>query len=157
MEAYDKAFEYASNGSYDEFIEHFNSLNDNEREQLIHGDFDGVTIFIAACIGGSLEIVDFIVKTFNVDVNKKCDVSIDGNYIQGVSALWCASYYAHFEVVKYLVDHGSQINLITSTMSTPLRAACYNGDIEIVKLLVEKNANIEATNESGETCLMCGK
>ena len=41
-------------------------------------------------------------------------------------------------------------------LSLIYRAACYNGDFEIVKLLVQSNADIESLNSSEETCLMCG-
>merc|ERR1719204_2773928 len=43
---------------------------------------------------------------------------------------------------------------MTKTNSTPLRAACFDGHFEIVKYLVEHNADIEVANRHGHTCLM---
>ena len=46
------------------------------------------------------------------------------------------------------------MNSTTKTNSTPLRAACFDGHYEIVKYLVEHNADIEVANRHGHTCLM---
>jgi ankyrin repeat protein len=123
MEAYDKIFEFASGGSYDQFIEFFESIDKKERNSLITDDYHGLNLLIASSIGGSLEIFQYLVENFNIDINKKHDLSIDGNLIEDVTALWCASYYCHVDIVKYLVSKGANVNATTSTQNTPLRYA----------------------------------
>lgn len=46
------------------------------------------------------------------------------------------------------------MNSTTKTTSTPLRAACYDGHLDIVKYLVLHGADIEIANRHGHTCLM---
>ena len=43
------------------------------------------------------------------------------------------------------------MNHLLSIYRTALMAAAYSGNVEIAKLLVEKNATINSTNEHGET------
>jgi ankyrin repeat protein/tetratricopeptide (TPR) repeat protein len=56
--------------------------------------------------------------------------------------------------VKFLVEKGAKVNSTTRTLSTPLRAACYDGHFNIVRFLVEHGADLNFTNRHGHTCLM---
>ena len=47
-----------------------------------------------------------------------------------------------------LINQGANINAIDTTSLTPLNWACYNGLSEVALLLIEKDAKIEAYNES---------
>lgn len=81
----------------------------------------------------------------------------------------------HLNVMKLLVQHGANVNHKTKTLSTPLRAACFDGIIksnlfclreeknfdfffvgrlDIVKYLVAHNAEINLGNTYNNTCLM---
>lgn len=62
--------------------------------------------------------------------------------------------YAHFDIVKLLIERGANVNYYTESTSTPLRAACYIGKIDIVKFLINHGANVNTVNESNSTCLM---
>ncbi|KGL82796.1 Protein fem-1 A, partial [Tinamus guttatus] len=69
--------------------------------------------------------------------------------------LWAASAAGHLGVVRSLLDHGASVNQTTLTNSTPLRAACFDGHLEIVRYLVgERGADLEVANRHGHTCLM---
>jgi Fem-1 homolog b len=57
-------------------------------------------------------------------------------------------------VVKILVENGADVNFLTETKSSPLRAACYLGHLNIVEYLVEHGANVNITNIYNSTCLM---
>lgn len=46
------------------------------------------------------------------------------------------------------------MNNTTKTNSTPLRAACFDGHLDIARLLVRNGADIEIANRHGHTCLM---
>lgn len=50
--------------------------------------------------------------------------------------------------------HRANVNHTTITNSTPLRAACFDGRIDIVRFLVEHHADISITNKYNNTCLM---
>lgn len=58
------------------------------------------------------------------------------------------------KVVKALVRAGAEVNHPTKTFSTPLRAAAFDGRLDIVKYLIEHKANIHLANKYNNTCLM---
>ena len=43
---------------------------------------------------------------------------------------------------------------MTKTNSTPLRAACFEGRLDIVRFLCEKKADFHIANKYNNTCLM---
>lgn len=53
-----------------------------------------------------------------------------------------------------MVQKGAQVNHTTRSKSTPLRAACYHGRLDIVKYLVHHGANVNMVNNFNNTCLM---
>jgi len=55
-------------------------------------------------------------------------------------------------IVRVLLDGGARVNEIQDG-STPLHSAVYSGDLEIVKLLVARGANVNATDERKQTPL----
>jgi ankyrin repeat protein len=50
-----------------------------------------------------------------------------------------------FDVVKCLVDHGADIEGFSGNLQNSLQIATINGHLNVVKYLVEKGANLEAT------------
>ncbi len=58
------------------------------------------------------------------------------------------------KVVKALVKAGADVNHPTKTFSTPLRAASFDGRLDIVKYLIKHKANIHLANKYNNTCLM---
>lgn len=60
----------------------------------------------------------------------------------------------HLSVIKLLVKNGADVNYRTDTDSTPLRAACFDGRLDIVQYLVNHNANVNLANAYNNTCLM---
>jgi len=51
------------------------------------------------------------------------------------------------EIVKYLVEKRAEIEVKTVNNTTPLHISTQNGNFEIVNNLVEKGAEIEATEK----------
>lgn len=60
----------------------------------------------------------------------------------------------HLNVVKTLVKAGADVNHATHTMSTPLRAACFEGRLDIVQYLYDHGADIHKANIFNNSCLM---
>ena len=60
----------------------------------------------------------------------------------------------HFAVVQTLIAAGADVNHPTATLSTPLRAACFDGRLDIVQYLVEHGADIHLANKYNNTCLV---
>ena len=60
-------------------------------------------------------------------------------------------------MVQTLVSAGADVNHPTATLSTPLRAACFDGRLDIVQFLVEHGADIHLANKYNNTCLVGGR
>ena len=56
-------------------------------------------------------------------------------------------------MVNFLVSSGYDVNVRNERGKSPLHAACYNGNMDIVKLLVHHNANINEQDHDGWTPL----
>ncbi|MFD0862375.1 ankyrin repeat domain-containing protein [Sungkyunkwania multivorans] len=71
----------------------------------------------------------------------------------GYSPLTLACYYNNVEVASYLIAHAEDING-SSKMGTPLMAATYKGDVEIVRMLLKKGADPNISDPNGTTALI---
>lgn len=69
------------------------------------------------------------------------------------SPLILACYRGNIEVAKFLIKNVKDINY-NSDMGTALMAATYKNQTELVKLLLEKKANPNATDANGTTALL---
>ena len=73
----------------------------------------------------------------------------------GSTALHLASMHGTFEVVEFLLNHTNAINVINLPNhkgNTPLHMACiYNGNLDVIKLIVEAGANVNLQNKLGNT------
>ena len=70
----------------------------------------------------------------------------------GYALLCTAIEKKHTEIAKLLLTNGSRVNSENEMPSeTPLHFAVENGDIEIIQMLLDKDADINALNISGHT------
>ena len=59
-------------------------------------------------------------------------------FLDEATPLWTAACFGHLTTVKLLVEHGSLIDKGTAIKSTPVRAACYEGHLEIGKQVITR-------------------
>ena len=109
---------------------------------------------IKAAANGDLQRVKYLVINTSVDINYIYIVlpeqfrRYQQEYIEieGVdhssTALSCAVEIGNLEMVKFLVNNGANINLLTGEDYSALNYAIKKGNLEIVKFLVSKGANI---------------
>ena len=73
----------------------------------------------------------------------------------GDAPLNLAARKGHLAVVKCLLDHGARINQISQRIfpMTPLQSASFSGQVEVVKLLMERGADPSITEKYGLTPL----
>ena len=71
---------------------------------------------------------------------------------EGYSALILACYYSNNDVATYLIEHVKDINS-KSGYGTPLMAATVKKNSNLVKLLLENNANPNLTDQNNSTAL----
>ena len=127
------------------------------KEVLDHETEEGgqrTTPLIIAARNGHEKVVRMLLTQFKVNVEQVGTVKFDGYVIEGATALWCSAGAGHFDVVKTLLELGSNVNHPTYTNSTPLRAACFDGRLDIVRYLIEHKADVRIANKYNNTCLM---
>ena len=114
----------------------------------------GSTPLICACQHGNLTIVQYLIEKAAFPVGDCGTVRFENEVIEDAPPIWVASAAGHIALVKYLLQKGADVNAVTSTNSTSLRAACFDGHFDIVEYLIQNGANIEIANQHNHTCLM---
>lgn len=115
----------------------------DEIEKVMRG-IDKLPMAIdAASKNGDFDYIKFMVKTGRDD-DTTC-------YLNTMLHITCK--YGHVDIVRYLVERGSDINALNAYDDTPLHFACENGIMELVTCLLEHGANVNAVNMDGKTPL----
>uniref|UniRef100_A0A914CMB6 Uncharacterized protein n=1 Tax=Acrobeloides nanus TaxID=290746 RepID=A0A914CMB6_9BILA len=130
--------------------------------------FRDTRLLVLAAKEGLDNIVKYLVSK-GADPNLTGSIIIGDETIYEATPLWTAAYFGHLNTVKLLVEHGSLIDKGTDTKCTPVRAACYEGHleigrtplmaaahnniIEVVRCLLEKDANPNIKDNHGNTAL----
>lgn len=90
----------------------------------------------AAAFSGSLDIMEQLVAA-GANIN----AGPDGFY---GNALYAATITNNFEAVKFLVEHGTDVNAKCDKYTTALLAAVLSSNFEIMEYLLEKGADVNA-------------
>ncbi|XP_020290493.1 ankyrin-1-like isoform X2 [Pseudomyrmex gracilis] len=98
------------------------------------------------------------VREGNLERARELITSFGPSYTQawaeGYGLLCEAIRNKHTQVIKLLLTNGSKVNSNTDEFTdTPLHFAVISGDIEIVKMLLDRHADVNATNWYGTTPL----
>ena len=113
------------------------------------------TLLLTACGNNYLETTAFLVEKCGANVDLSGDIKINDSIVEGVTPLWLACRKNNTDMARLLVGAGANVNCLTKkTLSSPLRAACHGGFLEMVQLLVEHGADIEIGNFRKYTGLM---
>jgi len=83
-----------------------------------------------------------------VDINKLYDYGLTE-----YTALMWASYYEEFEIIKYLVESGADINFRNHTNSSALIKASMNDKFKTIKYLIHKGADINVFDTHGRSAI----
>ena len=109
---------------------------------------DGRIPLHAAANSGNLEMVRILIEYDPANINAR--------YGSGWTALYCASEGRNPEdgsVVRFLLEHGADVNGQDLDGWTPLHVASISGALEVVRLLLEHGADVEAKKNDGNTAL----
>lgn len=102
---------------------------------------------VAANIG-NLTAVKEIVSRNPYAVN-----SSDDFFPRNTTPLHWAAQGNHYDVAKYLLDHGAKVNAANQDGDTPLHYAAVCGNGRLVELLLSRDAKPDVVNEGNETPL----
>jgi ankyrin repeat protein len=93
------------------------------------------------------------IKRILAEVSKSCDFEdvdfsdLNACSIDGDNALHVVVRSGDFAAAKTLIEAGIDINKAGDLGYTPLHVACMKGNLDMVKLLVSKGANLFALSE----------
>jgi ankyrin repeat protein len=62
-----------------------------------------------------------------------------------------ACFYGYYDIVKFLLEKGANVNFVDALDNTPLHKACKGFHLEIVELLIAKGAEKNCENLMSET------
>lgn len=88
------------------------------------------------------EIEEWISKGVNIDICHE----------YGYTPLGLAVKFKKLTMVKFLLDHGANVHL-NNSFSSLIHLGASNGCVEIMRLLLERGANINAKDGNGDTLL----
>ncbi|MEW6141522.1 MAG: ankyrin repeat domain-containing protein [Thermodesulfobacteriota bacterium] len=73
------------------------------------------------------------------------------------SGLWIAVRCSHLNVAALLLDRGALVDERDSENWTPLMLACQRWQVKLVRMLLERGANPNATDHRGSTPWIAGQ
>ena len=122
------------------------------------GENKKCTLLMLACLNRHQHLMHMLLHRFKPDLEVLNNVLFEDRntsraMLYSVSVLWMAAALNDFAMVKMLVEYGANVNHRTKTNSTPLRCACYHGNMDMARYLVEHGADVRIAKENNETNL----
>ena len=124
-------------------------VNQLDRKSIVARRNNGITPLFHAAIRGNVDMVECLVKEWQVDVEEFGEPRK-----HMLTPLCGAALSNNLEVVKLLIDLGADVNAASNSGGTPVLYACTKMNVDIVKCLIKHGANIQKSNKCGETCLI---
>lgn len=164
---------------YNGLSEYVTYLVEESGSDIFAKDSNNTTPLLYASKGGSLEIVQYLIKN-GADINditkrgKDCLVYavdylnydvIDFLLNYGVLkksknihahkfALMIAAAKGNVNIIKLFIEHKVNLNVSDEQGKTPLMISLNTRDLEVVKLFLENGVNVNAKDNEGKTALM---
>lgn len=141
----------ASAGAYDDFFRAVKIDDAKAVASLLARGLDpnlieperGETGLIIALRADSMKVFETLLKSRQIDLEVKA--------FNGDNALMMAAYKGNRPAVEALIEQGAEVN---KTGWTPLHYAAFVGNNDIVKLLLDKSAYIDAESPNKTTPIM---
>jgi ankyrin repeat protein len=117
-----------------------------EISRLLLKYLDDINLFEAAAVG-KMDVVAQLVFTHPEAINFYAE--------DGFTPLGLACYFGHYEVARYLVLKGADVNLPSNNgfRVYPLHSAAAGDYTDIARMLIENNAQVNVKQEAGATAL----
>ena len=137
-------------GSYEDFFKAIRNDEVKVVSNLLARGFDPNTVSLNAEPAILLCLVHDSLKTFEL-IAKHPKTQLNVRNSNGESALMLVSLKGHLPLAKLLVSRDADIN---HPGWTPLHYAATGGHVEIIQLLLDESAYIDAESPNGSTPLM---
>ena len=102
----------------------------------------GETPLMIASIEGNLPLVKSLIQVQKAQINHI-----------GWTPLHYASAKGHLEIAQYLLTNGAIVDALSPGNTTPLMMAVQSGNDALVKLLLDKGADLQVRNSQGFTAI----
>jgi ankyrin repeat protein len=102
----------------------------------------GETPLMIASIEGNLPLVKSLIQVQKAQINHI-----------GWTPLHYASAKGHLEIAQYLLTNGAIVDALSPGNTTPLMMAVQSGNEALVKLLLDKGADLQVRNSQGFTAI----
>ena len=131
---------------------YLNRLYDEANEQ-------SCTLLMIALMNEDERILQMLLTRFQPDLQvsnsiRLSDIDPSRQMFFNVTILWAAAAINHFGFVKLLVEHGANVNSTTRSNSSPLRCACFTGNLEMARYLISQGADPQIAKIKNDTNLM---
>jgi len=83
-----------------------------------------------------------------LEIEKHADMNVT-RYVKGGSGFQMSYQQNYFDVTKYWIDRGEDVNQDQENGLTPLYNSCFIGDFKAVKFLIENGADINKSIKNG--------
>ena len=143
-------FSLSHAGSYEDFFKALRLDDDKAVSQLLARGFDANTLDPQGQHGLLVAIKEPSPKVAKALVNAQ-KINLNTLNVLGESPLMLASLKGDLDLATQMVKKGADVN---KTGWTPLHYAASNGHVDVIKLLLENYAYIDAESPNGTTPLM---
>jgi ankyrin repeat protein len=100
-------------------------------------------------------VINNNINELKILLNKNADVVNNRDEV-GNCLLHLSICYQHFEIMKMLVeDYMADVNLIDIRGDSPLHVACFRGNVDFARYLLDHKADVSKRNLNGDTVLHC--
>jgi len=137
-------------GSYDDFFSAIKQNNESKIAELLQRGFDPNTINPEGKSGLLLALQDESYKVAELLINAP-GVQVESRNANDESPLMLTALKGNVALSQRLIKKGADVN---KTGWTPLHYAATNGHIDVIALLLDENAYIDAASPNGTTPLM---
>ena len=144
------AVSFANAGSFDDYFAAVTRDDAATVEELLNRGFDPNTVNAQGLTGLYLALRDSSLKTARVLIDWP-KTNVESRTPQDESPLMMASLRGQTEIVRKLIARDADVN---KTGWTPLHYAATSAHLEIIDLLLENHAYIDAESPNGTTPLM---
>jgi uncharacterized protein len=143
-------FSLANAGSYDDFFTAVTRDDPASLQELLNRGFDPNTVNAQGLTGLYLALRDSSMKAAQVLIDWP-KTNVESRTPQDESPLMMAALRGQTEIVRKLIARDADVN---KTGWTPLHYAATSAHLDIIELLLESHAYIDAESPNGTTPLM---